>query len=379
MNKVIVLGSTGSIGKNALAVLRKNKSRFKVIGLSAGGNVSLLNRQIAEFSPDYAALQDESKVKRIKGKVKVFSGSQGINALARMKSDVVILGISGIAALEPLLECIGNTRRVLLANKESIVSAWPLIKTKLKNSGTEIVPVDSEANAIFQLLLGIKKRFLNKIYITASGGPFLNWNRKDLAKVKISQALKHPRWKMGKRITIDSASLVNKGFEVMEAHFLFGIPLDKIEVVIHPQSVVHSLAEASDGCLLASFFSPDMRIPINYALYYPDISNTPLKRLDLYSLEKLEFLRPDFKKFPGLKLALEAAMQAGTAPAVFAAADEEAVRLFLEGKISFNQIPQVLRRVLLKHRPVKFSSYKEILFWIDWAKQKVAEACRMVS
>ncbi|RKZ25386.1 1-deoxy-D-xylulose-5-phosphate reductoisomerase [bacterium] len=372
MKKVIVLGSTGSIGRSTLDVLKKNRGRFKVIGLSAWENTPLLQKQIREFSPFLAAVGGKLKA-RPGSRTKILIGKEGVNELSRIKSDIVVLGISGIAALGPLLECIGRTKRILLANKEAVVSAWPLIKAKLKNSGTEIIPVDSEANALFQLLLGVEKKSINKVYITASGGPFLNWDKKRLTKVKASQALQHPTWKMGRRITIDSATLVNKGFEVMEAHFLFDIPLDKIEVIIHPQSVIHSLVETYGGCLFASFFAPDMRVPINYALNYPDMAKHPIKKLDLVSLRKIEFFKPDCRKFSGLKLALSAAKKGKSMPAVFTAADEQAVNLYLQGKIRFTQIPEILRIVLAKHRPKNITCLEDVLFWMDWAKNKVMQ------
>ncbi len=373
MRRVIILGSTGSIGKSTLAIIRKDRKRFKVIGLSAYSNIKTLRKQIEEFKPEYAVIQDEAKAESLKRQnrnCKVFKCEKGLLDLASKKSDIVVCGITGLAALKPLLKCIGRTKRILLANKEAIVAAAHILKERIDKSSTDVIPVDSEAWAVYMLLKNVEKKDLKNVYITASGGPFLSKSTADLHKVTPEKTLAHPVWKMGQRITVDSANLMNKGFEVIEVHNFFDIPLAKIKVLVHPESAVHAMIETKQGVLFSSMFAADMKVPIGYGLYLPEKAGFN-KELDLLKVSRLEFFKPDTNKFPALKLAYKAARKQGNLPVILTSADEEAVNLFLKKKISFLDICSVVEKAVKKAKFTKVESLEDIFFWDSWAKKQV--------
>ncbi len=374
MKNVIVLGSTGSIGKSTLDIIRRNPDDFNIIGLSSHSNCSELLRQADEFHPDVIALSGSSRVhlRRDRGRWKILRGSDGLLELAGMPADILVCGISGLAALRPLFACAGKTKRVLLANKEAIISCGELLKKQFRKTRTELISVDSEANSLFQIFQCIPRDQLRTVCITASGGPLRLLAQNKIDSLPIKTILQHPRWSMGKKITIDSATLVNKGFEVMEISQLFDISLKQISIVVHPQSIVHSLIETVDGRMVASLFQTDMRIPISYSLYYPQV-NKYSQYLDLTKIQSLSFEKPDYQKFPSLKLALEVARVGKSLPAVFVAADEVAVELYLAKRIRFSQIHQILEKVVAVHKPVDYHSAEEIIAQAAWAKRKAFE------
>lgn len=368
MKKITLLGSTGSIGQSALDVIAGHPDKFRVAALVAGRNVRLLARQIVEFRPDVAAVHSRKEadaLKRLlgpKNRVPVLYDETGIlEAAAHDGADMVVSAISGAAGLKPTLSAIDAGKDIALANKETLVAAGSVVMKKAGRKKISLLPVDSEHSAIFQCLAGQKKENLKRIILTASGGPFLKSSRKELKAVTPAQALRHPRWKMGRKITIDSASLMNKGLEVIEARWLFNLDVDRIDVLIHPQSTVHSLIELIDGSLLAQLGIADMRIPIAYALSYPDRLENPLPGLNLAAAGELLFAEPDMKKFPCLRLAYEAGRLGGTAPAALNAANEEAVGAFLENKICFTDLPKVIEKVLDRQVVKQNPSLEDIL------------------
>jgi len=368
MKKITLLGSTGSIGVSALDVIEKNPKKFKVMALAAGRNVRLLAQQILKFQPKIVAVrakQDAERLRRLMGSknnIPILYDGTGIEELASYpSSDMVISAISGAAGLKPTLAAIEAGKDIALANKETMVVAGHLVTKKAKIKKINIFPVDSEHSAIFQCLEGQQPQSLRRIILTASGGPFLNFSKDDLNQVTLKQALKHPRWKMGRKITIDSASLMNKGLEVIEAKWLFNLDIGHIDILIHPQSVVHSLIELLDGSVLAQLGIADMRIPIAYALTYPDRMINDLPLLNLAKTGRLEFYPPDMKKFPCLRLAYEAGRIGETAPAALNAANEVAVAAFIENKICFNDLPKVIEKVLDKHQKQRNPSLEDIL------------------
>jgi 1-deoxy-D-xylulose-5-phosphate reductoisomerase len=380
MKKITVLGSTGSIGLSALDVIGKNPRLFRVVALAAGKNIKLLQKQIERFRPQLVSVSDEQGAgelrSRISTKIKtrIVAGMEGLKEVAALAgADIVISAISGAAGLIPTLAAIDAGKDIALANKETMVMAGDIVTKKAKEKGVKILPLDSEHSAIFQCLQGQKHNNVNKIILTASGGPFFNYKTSELKKVTLSQALKHPNWKMGKKITIDSASMMNKGLEVIEAKWLFDLEINKIEVLIHPQSIVHSMVEFVDGCLLAQMGIPDMRTPIAYALTYPERIKNDLPLLDLIKTRSLEFLKPDVKKFPCLQLAYEAGICGGTMPAVLNAANEIAVEAFLRRTIKFVDLPGIIDKVLSKHKAVKKPSLDDILQADVWARVQTRE------
>ncbi|MEN6509033.1 MAG: 1-deoxy-D-xylulose-5-phosphate reductoisomerase [Smithella sp.] len=368
MKNITILGSTGSIGVSTLDVIEKNPKAFKVTALAAGRNVKLLARQIAKFNPEIAAVstrEDAANLRKIMGfkkKIPILYDQKGVEEVAScLSSDIVVSAISGAAGLKPTLAAIEAGRDVALANKETLVIAGHIVTARAKQKKIKILPVDSEHSAIFQCLAGQKTENLRRILLTASGGPFYNLSRAELKKVTLEQALRHPRWKMGSKITIDSASLMNKGLEVIEAKWLFDMDIARIDVLIHPQSVVHSMIELKDGSVMAQLGIADMRIPIAYALTYPDRLSNELPVLNLAEIRSLDFLKPDMKKFPCLGLAYEAGRLGGTAPVVLNAANETAVAAFTEKNICFNDLPKVIEKVMDKHQVAKNPSLEEIL------------------
>ena len=368
MKNITILGSTGSIGASTLDVIGKNPKVFKVTALAAGRNVKLLAEQIIKYQPEIVAVstrEDAAKLHQIPGlkkRIPILYDEKGIEEVASYpSSDIVVSAISGAAGLKPTLAAIEAGRDVALANKETMVIAGDIVTRQAKKKKIKILPVDSEHSAIFQCLAGQKTDNLRRILLTASGGPFYNLSSAELKKVTLEQALRHPRWKMGSKITIDSASLMNKGLEVIEARWLFDMDIACIDVLIHPQSVVHSMIELKDGSVLAQLGIADMRIPIAYALTYPDRLSNDLSVLNLSEIRSLEFFKPDMKKFPCLGLAYEAGCLGGTAPVVLNAANETAVAAFTEKKICFNDLPKVIEKVMDKHQVKKNPTLDDIL------------------
>ncbi len=350
MKTIAILGSTGSIGTQTLDVVRQHREDFKVTALSAGGNIALLEQQIREFHPALVSVGTEEKAEELKLKtadlnVEILYGMDGLLAVAtREESRILVTAIVGMLGIRPTIAAIEAGKDIALANKETLVTAGHIIIPLARKNGVKILPVDSEHSAIFQSLNGEREHGneIDKILLTASGGPFRGKTRKELEAVTLQDALKHPNWSMGRKITVDSATLVNKGLEVMEAKWLFDVDLDRIQVVVHPQSVIHSMVQYRDGAVIAQLGTPDMRLPIQYALYYPERKFLNGDRLDFYRLGQLTFEAPDLETFEGLSLALTAMRQGGNKPTVFNAANEKAVSLFLKEKIRFLQIPEII-------------------------------------
>lgn len=349
MKELVILGSTGSIGTQSLEVAKQQG--YKVTGLVAGGNVDLLEKQAREWKPLSVAVFNEEKAKDLKIKladtdIKVLSGESGVCEVASGRGDTAINAIVGIAGLKPTLSAIESGKTIALANKETLVTGGEIVNRKAEEKCVSILPVDSEHSAIFQSLQGAPKGSLKKILLTASGGPFFGKQKKDLENVTVKEALNHPNWSMGAKITIDSATLMNKGLEVIEAVHLFGISADNIEVLVHRQSIIHSGVELSDGAVIAQLGTPDMRLPIQYALTYPDRADFAFEKLDLFKVGTLTFEKPDTDTFRCLPLCIKAIKEGGIAPTVVNGANEEAVRLFLDGKIKFLQIADLVEKAL---------------------------------
>lgn len=367
MKNLTILGSTGSIGTQTLEVVRSYRDKFCVTALAAGSNAALMEKQIREFMPKKAVMWSEKAAADLKERVKdleieVSCGMEGLLDISAMpQTDIVLTAIVGMIGIRPTIAAIESKKTIALANKETLVTAGHIIMPLAQKNGVKILPVDSEHSAIFQSLNGEKSTQVKKILLTASGGPFRGRKREELEKVTLEDALKHPNWSMGKKITVDSSTLVNKGLEVMEAKWLFGVALDQIQVVVHPQSVIHSAVEYVDGAVIAQLGTPDMKLPIQYALFYPDRYPMEGKKLDLFELSQLTFERPDTETFTGLKLAFDAAEAGGSMPTVYNAANEKAVQLFLEKKIRFLQIPQLIETAMAHHRKVDNPDVNQIL------------------
>ena len=348
MKKIALLGSTGSIGTQTLEIVREQKD-LEVVALAAGSNLSLLEKQIREFHPKLAVLWEEKAASDLRNRVqdlpvKVLSGMEGLLEIAVMpESEILVTAIVGMLGIRPTIAAIEAGKTIALANKETLVTAGHIIMPLAKANHVDILPVDSEHSAIFQSLNGEKGNSIHKILLTASGGPFRGKKREQLQEVQVEDALCHPNWSMGKKITIDSATMVNKGLEVMEARWLFDVGLEQIQVVVHPQSVIHSMVEYEDGAVIAQLGTPDMRLPIQYALYYPERRSLSGKRLDFYQLASLTFEEPDYTTFQRLALALAAMRQGGNIPTAYNAANEKAVALFLRKQISFLEIPEIIQ------------------------------------
>jgi len=354
--KIAVLGSTGSIGRSTLDVIAKSGGSFEVVALAAESNVSLLAEQSRAFRPKIVSVGDEAlagKMKRILPSgsgAKVVSGLDGLKEIVRRPDvDIIVFAISGTACLAPLAEAISRKKEIALANKEALVAGGELVMKLAEANGVKIVPVDSEHSAIFQCLEG-RRKDLAKIYLTGSGGPLLNIPKSGFDRLTKSFILNHPKWKMGRKISVDSATMMNKGLEIIEASRLFGVGENSVEVLIHPEAIIHSMVELVDGTVLAQLARPDMRLPIQYALTYPERSAIPFGRIDFSKTDLLSFREPDVRKFPCLRLAREALKAGGTYPAALAAADEEAVKNFLDGKIRFSEITKVIEKVLARHK-----------------------------
>jgi 1-deoxy-D-xylulose-5-phosphate reductoisomerase len=367
VKKIAILGSTGSIGTQTLEIVRDNPD-LQVVGLAAGANIDLFEKQVREFKPLIVSLQSEASCKELKARlsdmadIEIVHGMEGLVRIAEMEeSEVLVTAIVGMIGIRPTIAAINKHKDIALANKETLVTAGHIIMPLAKEKGVSILPVDSEHSAIFQSMQGENKERISKLIITASGGPFRGRTRKELENVQLEDALKHPNWAMGHKITIDSATLVNKGLEVMEAKWLFGVDLDRIQVVVHPQSIIHSMVEYVDGGIMAQLGAPDMKLPIQYALFYPDRRPMKGKRVDFYELGSITFEKPDMETFTGLKLAMRAATEGGSMPTVFNAANEKAVALFLNRKIGFWEIPDTIEMCMDAHKKILNPTVDEIL------------------
>lgn len=352
MKQLVILGSTGSIGTQALDVVRHKRDEFNVVALSAHSNINKLVEQVKEFSPEYVVIMNENLVSELKDRVsnigtKVLSGVEGLEFISTLHNvDIVLTSVVGMIGLRPTIAAIREGKDIALANKETLVVGGSIIKDELSKSKSRIIPVDSEHSALFQCLNGESRSAVNNLILTASGGPFRGKKKEDLTQVTPEMALKHPRWNMGRKISIDSATLMNKGLEVIEAHYLFDVDYDNIKVVIHPQSIIHSMVEYKDGSIIAQLSNTDMRHPIQYALEYPNRTESLIGYLDLIKYNTLTFEEPDIETFECLKLAYEAGKVGGTMPAVCNIANEEAVDLFLNNKIKFLDIPIIIKEAM---------------------------------
>lgn len=385
MKRLTILGSTGSIGRNALEIVSRNRDRFRVVVLTAWNNIDLLEKQIKSFAPELVAVSNEESARKLQKRFgrklsfDILSGADGIEkAAAHENSDFVLSAIVGAAGLMPTLAAIRSGKTIGLANKETLVVAGEIVTEESKKYKAKILPVDSEHSAIFQCMEGHKKTEIKRIILTASGGPFAGMVSSEMNKITPEEALKHPRWKMGKKITIDSATLMNKGFEVIEAHYLFGLPPSSIDVVVHPQSIVHSLVEFHDGSSIAQLSYPDMKGPISYALTYPDRISGILPGLELSKIGKLEFTKPDIKCFPCLSYAYSALKAGGTMPAVLNAANEVAVNSFLNREIRFKDIPFVIKKTMSKHVVTAANELSLVLEADRWARDKAKEVVNRI-
>ena len=366
MKKIAILGSTGSIGTQTLDVVRANGD-LEVVGISAGSNITLLEQQIREFHPKFAAVGDEVKAAELRDRVKdlpvkIGSGMDGMIELATMpESEILVTAIVGMIGIRPTVAAMKAGKDIALANKETLVTAGHIIMPLAEECGVQILPVDSEHSAIFQCLHGENRKEIEKLLITASGGPFRGKDKAFLKHVQLEDALKHPNWSMGHKITIDSASMVNKGLEVMEAKWLFDVELDQIQVVIQPQSIIHSMVQYKDGAVIAQLGTPDMKLPIQYALFYPDREYLAGERLDFWSLSQITFEKPDMENFEGLPLAFAAAKAGGSMPTVFNAANERAVSKFLNRKIGFLDIYEIIKTCMDAHKVIEAPTVEQIL------------------
>ena len=377
MKNLSILGSTGSIGTQALEIARSNPKEFKIIGLTANNNIGLLKKQILEFKPEAAAVMENEKagllndlLKKEDISIDIYSGIEGIIKIAKLSNaDTVVNSLVGSIGVRPTIEAIKNKKNIALANKETLVTAGQIVMEEVRRNNVNLMPIDSEHSAIFQCLNGENINDVTKMIITCSGGPFRDYSKKQLENATAKDALKHPTWSMGNKITIDSATLMNKGFEAIEAHYLYGIDYRNIEVVVHPQSIIHSLVEFKDNSTLAQLSLPNMKIPIQYALSYPKRLHLNAKKLNLAEIKNINFEKPNFELFPCLKYAYESGIAGGTMPAALNAANEAAVYAFLEGKIKFLDIPKLINKAMLEHKAIKNPSLKEILK-VDWDVKK---------
>lgn len=367
MRKIVLLGSTGSIGTQTLDVVRNNPQELEVVGLAANTRVAEVEKQVREFKPEYVCMYDEKAARDLEERlsdlgIKVFSGMEGLLEIVSVpEADTVLTAVVGMIGIQPTIRAIESGKDIALANKETLVCAGHIIMPLAAEKNVKILPVDSEHSAIFQSLNGEPRDKVEKILLTASGGPFRGKKVADLVDMTAADALKHPNWDMGPKVTIDSSSLVNKGLEVMEARWLFDVSLDNIQVVIHPQSIIHSAVQYVDGAVIAQLGVPDMKLPIQYALFYPDRRPMAEKRLDLFELGSLTFEKPDTDTFKGLSLAFDAARAGGSMPTVFNAANEMAVRAFLKGDIKYLQIYDMIERAMNNHKRIENPDVAQIL------------------
>ncbi len=366
MKKIAILGSTGSIGTQTLEVARENGD-IKVCGLAAGNNIALLEKQIREFAPKLAAVWSEEKARELRVRIadtdtQVVSGMDGLLKVSTLEdAEILVTAIVGMIGIRPTIEAIKAGKDIALANKETLVTAGHIIMPLAKEKKVSILPVDSEHSEIFQSLQGNEPRAVHKILLTASGGPFRGRKEEELLEIRVEDALKHPNWSMGQKITIDSSTMVNKGLEVIEAKWLFGVDVDRVQVVVQPQSIIHSMVEYVDGAVMAQLGTPDMKLPIQYALYYPQRRDLPGERLDFWSLGKIEFEMPDMDTFYGLKLAYEAGRAGGSLPTVFNAANELAVSMFLRREVKYLEIVEIIEDCMRAHRNIENPDIQQIL------------------
>lgn len=366
MKQIAILGSTGSIGTQTLEVVRENGD-IQVLAMAAGNNIALLEQQIREFHPKLVAVWSEEKAKELRDRIKdtkteVMWGMDGLIAVSVYKDvEILVTAIVGMIGIRPTIEAIKAGKHIALANKETLATAGHIIMPLAKEYGVSILPVDSEHSAIFQSLQGNEHKSIHKILLTASGGPFRGKKEEDLLKIKVEDALKHPNWTMGQKITIDSSTMINKGLEVIEAKWLFDVDVDQVQVVVQPQSIIHSMVEYVDGAIMAELGTPDMKLPIQYALYYPERRYLPGDRLDFWSLGKIDFEKPDMKTFYGLELAYEAGRKGGSLPTVFNAANELAVSKFLNREIKYLEIMEIVEDCMRAHRNIENPTLQQIL------------------
>ncbi len=376
MKKIAILGSTGSIGTQTLEVVRENKD-IEVAGLAAGNNIALLEQQIREFKPRTVAVWKEEKAKELREKikdldVKVVSGMDGLIEVSVLsETEILVTAIVGMIGIRPTIEGIKAGKHIALANKETLVTAGHIIMPLAKEYGVQILPVDSEHSAIFQSLQGGQHKAIKKILLTASGGPFRGRTEEQLLNIKVEDALKHPNWEMGRKITIDSSTMINKGLEVIEAKWLFDVDVDDVQVVVQPQSVIHSMVEYVDGAIIAELGTPDMKLPIQYALYYPERRYLPGDRLDFWTLGKLDFEKPDMDTFYGLKMAYEAGRKGGLLPTVFNAANELAVSKFLNREIKYLEIMEIIEDCMRAHKNIENPTLEQILETEQWTYARI--------
>lgn len=377
--RIALLGSTGSIGTNTLEIISRYKERYEVVALAAGSNFTLLQQQIREFQPQLVSIRETDHLAGLREEVKPFhgevvTGMEGLLQAARYEqADMVVIAISGAAGLLPTYEAVLAGKSIALANKEALIMAGEIIMDRAKAMGIQILPIDSEHSAIFQCILGQNQKEIKRLILTASGGPFLFTPKEEFCRITYQQALHHPTWCMGEKISLDSATLMNKALEVIEARWLFAFPVENIEVVIHPESIIHSMVEYQDGNILALLAIPDMRLPILYALSYPERLPLDLPPLDLPRLGTLSFHSPDTQKFPCLRLGYQAARQGGTMPAVMNAANEIALSAFKQGRISFCDIPKTIEKTLDCHQSVPLREISDALWADRWARQQASD------
>lgn len=366
MKQIAILGSTGSIGTQTLEVVRENGD-IQVLAMAAGNNIGLLEDQIREFHPKLVAVWSEEKAKELRDRIKdtdteVMCGMDGLIAVSVYEDvEILVTAIVGMIGIRPTIEAIKAGKHIALANKETLVTAGHIIMQLAKEYGVSILPVDSEHSAIFQSLQGNEHKSIHKILLTASGGPFRGKKEEDLLNIKVEDALKHPNWTMGQKITIDSSTMINKGLEVIEAKWLFDVDVDQVQVVVQPQSIIHSMVEYIDGAIMAELGTPDMKLPIQYALYYPERRYLPGERLDFWSLGKIDFEKPDMKTFYGLTLAYEAGRKGGSLPTVFNAANELAVSKFLNREIKYLEIMEIVEDCMRAHQNIEHPTLEQIL------------------
>ncbi len=384
MKNISILGATGSIGTSTLKVVDSLPCEFNIIGLTANRNVDLLIEQSQKYNPKIVALADDSQYlhvkKSISGDIKVVCGNDGLVEVATHSDNALLVSaIVGVAGLIPTYEAINSGIDIAIANKEVLVVAGKVITDLANKKNVKLLPVDSEHNALYQCLMGQKNSWIEKLILTASGGPFLNTDKDDFSKITIKQALAHPKWSMGKKISIDSATMMNKGLEVIEAHWLFSVPYDSIDIVVHPESIIHSMVEFIDGSCLAQMNVPDMTIPIQNVLTYPERKNSGShERLDLFKLKQLNFVEPDIDKFPCLRLAYEAARHGHSMPAVLNGANEQVVNMFINGKVKFVDIPNIIEKVISKHQLIENPDIG-LLKQVDiWSREEVNKLISIV-
>lgn len=380
---VTILGSTGVIGSQTLEFIRTQPSNYRILGLCAGRNMEKLAQQIREFTPQFVSVQTEQSRRELIERIADFKpqpeigvGDEGLLTAASLGADILVTGIVGVKGLVPTWRAIAAGSTVALANKETLVSAGDLVMRFAQQQGVPILPVDSEHSALHQSLRSGTENEVSRYILTASGGPFRTWSQTELERATVEQALRHPNWTMGRKITIDSATMMNKGLEVIEAHYLFDVTYDRIEVVVHPQSTIHSMVEYVDGSIIAQLATPDMRLPIQYALTYPRRSANPWPKLNVFELQNLTFEAPDFQRFPSLQLAYEAGRAGGFAPCVLNAANEVVVEGFLEGRISFLEMAKLIERVLEQHIAGDPQTIEDVLEMDEWARQTTATLMR---